>query len=653
MSSTAQHSSLVLLSLHVLPRPQLTLAFYCGLAVPVPSGGDSNHVIAYSSFEEPDILQPADAPTAVTPETFEDASWPASTIARPDAAASGSWARTAATSTTGSESAHDGTHYVTLDLSSSTTSSSVNEDQYINLVQQMHPGTTYTIEFWHRFGTPALRLEIGTADFSTFDECHQLRCGTDSCPSSVEGCAHDWDEAQVACCSDVDLGGWQAPASSCSVYGQPSTGACRERMIFASAEAYCAGLGARLCTAEELESSCVDNSAHTGCGDEDEPLWSSTGGTYSGCWEGIPASAEHRPPIGQLYRYTSFEEPTSLDCSIDGQCEQAFDGTPAECAIHPGCAIPSTNNSRTSTYVVDSGGTRELGFTTSYLRCGSAQLELTAVGCTALPSSAASRTGVIAESSGLVGGPMPDGHQAYLIHDTAGFVWTTLDGVDTSAMISPVVSIWVRLETSTEIDAADAFRVWIECSDGTTEEMVSGGPNLDTTAVEGRWIKHEMAITSTCDAVVLSFGAQTGSSDTMLYFDMVEFVDTAWTEPSQPQWLFGAWLFGATESFESAAWTVMGNSFVHLDPGSPNAWSIGGCRWQPADPLHPGRTESALTGPDGAHDGNCYLYVLRKQMCLRFSLFCPKESSLWSSTLALWLLYVVDSNFTWKSPVPP
>jgi hypothetical protein len=127
-------------------------------------------------------------------------------------------------------------------------------------------------------------------------------------------------------------------------------------------------------------------------------------------------------------------------------------------------------------------------------------------------------------------GIFPHGNHCYMMDDTDGFGYVTVDPVDVSAMQFPVASIWVHID-STSYEAQDAVRVWVQCSSGSTIEVLTGV--LDDEAhptgasgaqlVENRWVQHAAPLGRNCGTATLSFGAQTDSSSEEIWFDMVEF----------------------------------------------------------------------------------------------------------------------------------
>jgi hypothetical protein len=95
--------------------------------------------------------------------------------------------------------------------------------------------------------------------------CNEVRCSNPAACTEDEYCATQGDRHEVQCCSDTDLGGW----ASCTVggdirYAERDAGgmACTSDATLAEAEAVCSGVGARLCTSEELDARCGSG---TGC----------------------------------------------------------------------------------------------------------------------------------------------------------------------------------------------------------------------------------------------------------------------------------------------------------------------------------------------------------------------------------------------------
>jgi hypothetical protein len=129
-------------------------------------------------------------------------------------------------------------------------------------------------------------------------------------------------------------------------------------------------------------------------------------------------------------------------------------------------------------------------------------------------------------------GMFPDGAQVYMIDDTDGFGYVTVDTVDLAAYSYPTVSIWTHID-DTGYESADVIRVWVDCADGSTTDVVSGvlddaahpvGAD-NQTLVENMWIKHVAPLPATCGAATVSFGCQTNSDGEECWFDMVEIFD--------------------------------------------------------------------------------------------------------------------------------
>eukprot|EP01046_Picozoa_sp_COSAG06_P026933 COSAG06_NODE_2347_length_7032_cov_6.408193_2_plen_2258_part_01 len=121
--------------------------------------------------------------------------------------------------------------------------------------------------------------------------CSQLRCGratSASCPDQY--CAPLLETHQAGCCSDFDPtesgltrpADWRSPEGSCSVWGTRHGGlGCNasDSLTYVEAEAHCQSLGARLCTAAELDADCV---IERGCNDDHRLHWSLVAGRVPG-----------------------------------------------------------------------------------------------------------------------------------------------------------------------------------------------------------------------------------------------------------------------------------------------------------------------------------------------------------------------------------
>merc|ERR1712070_835066 len=110
-------------------------------------------------------------------------------------------------------------------------------------------------------------------------ESAQLVCGRkDACPGNSNRFVPKTEKHHVRCCADKDLSSYPlkwVKRPHCKVWGESNVPKCYRDMTFAEAEAQCEHIGARLCTAAELEMDCTRG---TGCGHDAKLVWSSDEG---------------------------------------------------------------------------------------------------------------------------------------------------------------------------------------------------------------------------------------------------------------------------------------------------------------------------------------------------------------------------------------
>ena len=102
---------------------------------------------------------------------------------------------------------------------------------------------------------------------------------------------------------------------------------------------------------------------------------------------------------------------------------------------------------------------------------------------------------------------------SFMIDDTDGFTYVELDTVDVSAFTAPTVSVWTHID-STGYEDTDVIRVWAECADGSTTDVIAGV--LDDAAhptgasgnqlEENSWSPHVTGLPASCGAVTVKFG---------------------------------------------------------------------------------------------------------------------------------------------------
>ena len=149
--------------------------------------------------------------------------------------------------------------------------------------------------------------DLGATDGNSTN-MHFVACGKfNSCGSAESPDTKlDTDNAAVRCCSDSDIPSWSMHPG-CSIWTESDgvrLGSCSELATFAEAEARCADAGARLCTAEELESNCASG---TGCGYDSELVWSSDLAILDAPWNKWSPTYDpnYVPPSGKDYEWRS------------------------------------------------------------------------------------------------------------------------------------------------------------------------------------------------------------------------------------------------------------------------------------------------------------------------------------------------------------
>eukprot|EP01046_Picozoa_sp_COSAG06_P010125 COSAG06_NODE_547_length_14431_cov_5.614746_2_plen_643_part_00 len=170
--------------------------------------------------------------------------------------------------------------------------------------------------------------------------CNEVRCGSSDC-NEDSYCAPRDELHEVACCSDVNLGGWR----SCSVGGAPVYGerdagslSCTSSATLVEALDTCAGVGARLCTAAELEAGCTSS---TGCSFDFQLLWSSTSVVQPGLQNlsatACPGGCVHTPahvPTCDRSASTDGSDicPAGCEATVTGSLPTTFVEAAAVCA---------------------------------------------------------------------------------------------------------------------------------------------------------------------------------------------------------------------------------------------------------------------------------------------------------------------------------
>ena len=102
------------------------------------------------------------------------------------------------------------------------------------------------------------------------DVCHEVRCGEIGGCTEPPTCAPPTEQHEVDCCSETRLFNQFRRRGRATCAGDVwawrrggAGGRCQNDKTYAEAEAICTEIGARLCTAEELETDCTRN---MGCG---------------------------------------------------------------------------------------------------------------------------------------------------------------------------------------------------------------------------------------------------------------------------------------------------------------------------------------------------------------------------------------------------
>jgi hypothetical protein len=193
--------------------------------------------------------------------------------------------------------------------------------------------------------TPAYTFDTGdSADFtlclataaSYAGDCHLIACGStaNGCSAEPPRCAPNAEEHEVSCCSATNVtpgdgvNDWVRNfRDTCDgdVWGlrRPSgrNGSCNHAATYDEAIAWCADLGGRLCTANEINTDCTRGS---GCSHDADLMWTSDGG-YT-CNEfgnefTVPAANDFwvSDCVGGLSDLVDYHVHVH-DCCMDGGC---------------------------------------------------------------------------------------------------------------------------------------------------------------------------------------------------------------------------------------------------------------------------------------------------------------------------------------------
>jgi len=124
------------------------------------------------------------------------------------------------------------------------------------------------------------------------------------------------DQHEVRCCSDTQISGWQQRVDCPWAESDAGMGGCHGEKTFAEAEAICASANARLCTAEELVNDC---SRGTGCGFDDELIWSSDQKPERSPPPPLPP---HQGQVPQPPSPPQSPPPRKVECGRAGNCPE-------------------------------------------------------------------------------------------------------------------------------------------------------------------------------------------------------------------------------------------------------------------------------------------------------------------------------------------
>ena len=157
--------------------------------------------------------------------------------------------------------------------------------------------------------------------------CSPLRCGrTNKCNDEDPYCAPFDELHEVRCCADAEIPKWRTPKGQCVVWGASMVDKdCLHAATYEEAQDFCKAAGAaagsdvppRLCTAAELE---VDCTRGTGCGHDEDLIWSNVGGGDDD-EEEIDASAANTVAALTLNTLdTSEEDVATEEVDLDAGC---------------------------------------------------------------------------------------------------------------------------------------------------------------------------------------------------------------------------------------------------------------------------------------------------------------------------------------------
>ena len=212
----------------------------------------------------------------------------------------------------------------------------------------------------------------------------------------------------------------------------------------------------------------------------------------------------------KLPQFTSFEEPIALLTPNPVYADASKGDTNHTLANKPGY---------NPVQYKPSAAKDELGFTTTYWRttqsskCGLGSGKGYDCGLTQ-----PKRVGVIGDSTFSSSGSdtlAPHGHQFFVLGDTDGFVFVTIDPVDASEANKVDVHGWARLAVASW-ESKDSVRLWASVPGSTDVQL-----NVDShasTMKQGTWEKHMKTIAG-AKVIVMKFGVESDSKEEEAEFD--------------------------------------------------------------------------------------------------------------------------------------
>ena len=145
---------------------------------------------------------------------------------------------------------------------------------YLSLSSRLPPGSNKILtRDKSRNSWPGrfLFLDVNQYYLVKGDSDDDTRCDETSCDTTL---AEKSKVSPVRCCSDTQISGWRKK-SSCSVWAASNIWGKCKNLNWDDANTFCISQGGRLCTKDELEASCAEE---TGCEFDYRRVWSSTTG---------------------------------------------------------------------------------------------------------------------------------------------------------------------------------------------------------------------------------------------------------------------------------------------------------------------------------------------------------------------------------------